>query len=499
MSDRDDDGGDGGDREGAGVLESVPFDDATIQESRDVELDLFRRQWQQELNQQRHPADSSTTQQQEQHRQHPSVSAARHEKVVTPRRAGGGDDDEADEDGDALDATTGGGEVLGLPTSASKEAAAQAQDDVEKEALSLYFKGAELEEANCQTEALYYYRRAAKLLPDIEFRAHRVLTRRREQRLEQARAMREQQRQLHPDQQHHDHDEMDELCVRFSAAELQPTTPPADNVMHIRELPLEIIHAIALHLLKPTYDLTPILRLASTCRFLFVVLHDDCFWKAVAHRLWSPPPLTHAPWPSWRAASMRRPRPLHHGVYVSRVVYFRRGEQSLDDLYRPWHTVQYFRYLRLLPCGHAISALSCDAPAKVVGHLRRSVHARSDLQLLHGTWRCDGVDGDGDELVVTLEQAASNLRQQNAHARRQRRRRGRDSDVAHVSPLLTTFVLRLRISERSGKPSSRLSWEDYTISQTYASGTETSTQLNLNEQYKPYRFIPLDIFNKDMS
>ena len=37
------------------------------------------------------------------------------------------------------------------------------------------------------------------------------------------------------------------------------------------------------------------------------------------------------------------------GVYISRSSYVRAGEKSLDGLYKPLHTVVYYRYLRFFP------------------------------------------------------------------------------------------------------------------------------------------------------
>ena len=39
------------------------------------------------------------------------------------------------------------------------------------------------------------------------------------------------------------------------------------------------------------------------------------------------------------------------GVYISRSSYVRPGERSLDLLYKPFHTVIYYRYLRFFADG----------------------------------------------------------------------------------------------------------------------------------------------------
>jgi len=39
------------------------------------------------------------------------------------------------------------------------------------------------------------------------------------------------------------------------------------------------------------------------------------------------------------------------GCYISKCVYYRTGEKSLDCYYRPYHRVEYYRYIRFFPEG----------------------------------------------------------------------------------------------------------------------------------------------------
>lgn len=81
------------------------------------------------------------------------------------------------------------------------------------------------------------------------------------------------------------------------------------------------------------------------------------------------------------------------GVYISKIMYMREGEKSLDGFYRPWHPVEYYRcvlkrcggkllafisdsqcfshrYLRFFPSGQVIMLTTPDDPLAVVHHLR---------------------------------------------------------------------------------------------------------------------------------
>lgn len=54
-----------------------------------------------------------------------------------------------------------------------------------------------------------------------------------------------------------------------------------------------------------------------------------------------------SPYLSWRDMYIERPRLQFNGCYISKTTYFRHGENSFQDqYYRPWHLVEYYRYLR---------------------------------------------------------------------------------------------------------------------------------------------------------
>ena len=46
------------------------------------------------------------------------------------------------------------------------------------------------------------------------------------------------------------------------------------------------------------------------------------------------------------------------GCYISRASYVRAGEQSLDGLYKPYHLVVYYRFLRFFPDGESLVGAS---------------------------------------------------------------------------------------------------------------------------------------------
>jgi F-box protein 9 len=98
---------------------------------------------------------------------------------------------------------------------------------------------------------------------------------------------------------------------------------------------------------------------------------------------------------------LKRPRLNFDGVYISKASYARSGEQSLDNFYRPWHVVEYYRYLRFFSNGTVLSLTSPDEPKTTVSKLTLKTNQASHVQnssnfhaafmineqcILRGTW-----------------------------------------------------------------------------------------------------------------
>lgn len=75
---------------------------------------------------------------------------------------------------------------------------------------------------------------------------------------------------------------------------------------------------------------------------------------------------------SWRQMYLERPRLNLDGVYISKTTYAREGERSLDNFYKPWHLVEFYRYLRFLTNGTVLFLTSPDEPKIVVSKLKQS-------------------------------------------------------------------------------------------------------------------------------
>lgn len=105
----------------------------------------------------------------------------------------------------------------------------------------------------------------------------------------------------------------------------------------------------------------------------------------------------------WREMYLKRPRLNFDGVYISKASYARSGEQSLDNFYRPWHVVEYYRYLRFYSNGTVLFLTSPDEPKNIVSKLNVKNNAQqtnttgnvatnlpsfvmNEHSILRGTW-----------------------------------------------------------------------------------------------------------------
>lgn len=96
---------------------------------------------------------------------------------------------------------------------------------------------------------------------------------------------------------------------------------------HISQLPREVLLHIFADTVRPLGDTHSIGQIAGVCRYFFMLVQDDRLWTLVAQRLHRPCPKSCQPYSSWRELYFDMPRPLWHGVYVSKLSYVRPGEQ----------------------------------------------------------------------------------------------------------------------------------------------------------------------------
>ncbi|XP_046688585.1 LOW QUALITY PROTEIN: F-box only protein 9-like, partial [Homalodisca vitripennis] len=135
--------------------------------------------------------------------------------------------------------------------------------------------------------------------------------------------------------------------------------------------PVEIILYILRWVVSSELDLRSLEMCSSVCRGFYVCSRDSEIWRLVCVRVWGVNCGGLSEYKSWREMFILRPRLHFNGCYISKTTYVRSGENSFQDqFYRPWHFVQYFRYLRFFPEGLVLMLTSTEEPTSCLGQLK---------------------------------------------------------------------------------------------------------------------------------
>lgn len=136
--------------------------------------------------------------------------------------------------------------------------------------------------------------------------------------------------------------------------------------MHIGLLPIEVIQYIFKWVVSSDLDVFSLEQLSCVCRGFYLCARDEELWRLVCLRIWGINCGSPAKFGSFRNMYIQRPHLRFNGCYMSKCFYYRAGEKGLDNYYRPYHRVEYFRYIRFFPEGKVQMLTSPDSPATVL-------------------------------------------------------------------------------------------------------------------------------------
>lgn len=113
---------------------------------------------------------------------------------------------------------------------------------------------------------------------------------------------------------------------------------------------------------------------------------NESWHRSIFSRVWGVNCGSLTNFDNWRMMYLGRPRLNFNGCYISKTTYIRHGENSFQDqFYRPWHVVEYYRYLRFFPEGTVLMLTTPDQPVPVLNLLKKR-EARSP-SILSGHYR----------------------------------------------------------------------------------------------------------------
>ena len=335
------------------------------------------------------------------------------------------------------------------------------EDSVETKAKNLFLKGIEHEQGRKFYEAIQFYKRAVQLVPDIEFRLYEsTKVKASDDNLE---GFDNDLTNVNDNTENHNDEEDEEIdlfiklcktanrnkCVCFPKFE--------QNATHISALPMEIVLYILRWVVSPELDLRSLEMFSRVCRGFYISARDTEIWRLACVKVWGVNCGTYGPkYQSWREMYLKRPRLRYNGCYISKTSYIRDGENSFQDrFYRPWHLVEYFRYLRFFPEGKVLMLTSTDEAQSCVNSLK--YRTPRNPAVLIGHYRLHGN-------YVTLVLKKQEIKGITTYKRKKR-------EAIHDSGE-QTFHIEFEIQDHHRRMNSQLKWLSYTIFTRYRNGHE---------------------------
>lgn len=267
----------------------------------------------------------------------------------------------------------------------------QTEESKVQHASSLYLKGSELERTGYCFEAIEYYRRALKLVPDIEDKIEFSVYN--EQDVQGATSsdtldFYQDETLLLPDEEELGVEQRGPWFDEVNCCE--PYKPPKGA--HISCLPDEILLTVFRYVVSTELDMRSIEMLSRVCKLFYQIAHGSDLWRSACKRVWPEAPLKG--YGTWRDMWIRRPHLRFDGIYISRVKYYREGEVQ-PSLCCSLHTVIYHRFFRFFPDGLVLGLNTPSPPQQSVASLRDRISTNKDV--LYGSYT---VNGDTIELTL---------------------------------------------------------------------------------------------------
>lgn len=361
-------------------------------------------------------------------------------------------------------------------TSSMKYEDSSGESSIEKKAKDLFMKGTENEQNGKLYEAIQFYRRAVQLVPDIEFRLYettklRPIADTNNEEQEEGSA---EEDAIDTDEENEFNCEQDDLLTHLQRIVNRSCCVCLPNVdqmaTHISALPMEIILYILRWVVSSDLDLRSLEMCSRVCRGLYVCSRDAEIWRLACVRVWGVNCGGLTGYNSWREMYLLRPRLHFNGCYISKTTYVRHGENSFQDqFYRPWHLVEYYRYLRFFPEGIVLMMTTPEEPLSCLG-LLKTRHARHPA-VMKGHYRLHD-----DHVTLVLQK-----QDQTVNSKYRSRRQNNTNEH--------TFHLELQILSYRSRINMELVWRGYSVFTKNRSGIETSTSFELSTtRFPPFWF-----------
>ncbi|XP_003384131.1 PREDICTED: F-box only protein 9-like [Amphimedon queenslandica] len=337
------------------------------------------------------------------------------------------------------------------------------------QAEELYWMGVAAEENKDMSAAILYYRQAIQLVPDIERRA--------------TKKERDKDREKEEEEEQEEDEESKDLSVishSLSTLSIDDVTcchnDSPTTVTHISALPVEIIRYILLLIVINDLDLRSLEQFGMVCKRFYLFSREQLIWRKACVKLWgSGHSMLATPTSNWRHIFITQPHVHFNGVYISRSLYVRTGERSLDRLYKPFHTVVYYRYIRFFTDGSVLYMTSPDSPSMVVNKLNK-------INEVGGALLSGYYTQSNDTISIVVKRYDPSHEQ----SPRSYKRRGTpiNAPTSHQR-----FHMELVLKNSCRKLSSALKWKKFTCHNIQNStGRIQTSEYHIDHNYTPFYF-----------
>lgn len=362
------------------------------------------------------------------------------------------------------------------------EAEEDEEDDVHVQARALFLQGVKFEESGKLYEAIRYYKRAEKLVPNIEQQTFEYTGRNKKK--ESGEQIPKDNMQVPSAGQlpsEDNEEEMSNLVAKFAKLRASPDIGAIirreneTNMTHIGSLPSEVLNYILKWVVSSELDLASLERCSLVCRGFYLAARDEDIWRLVCSKTWGPTSVSTISdnvYSSWREMFLVRPRVGYSGCYTSKQRYIREGERGFQDheSHRAWHIVEYYRFLRFFPGGQVAMVMSADDQDLVAKQMNTYKGCCNMQGVMMGDYKI--VD---NVLVCVLHRREEKKKAQTMRFKKKKRK---DEMVYHEVPEQDNH-LEFYIK---GDCWQNLVWKDYNIVSKYKSGVERSDSLNILNQ-----------------
>jgi len=357
------------------------------------------------------------------------------------------------------------------------------EDDVHRRARDLFMQGVYYEQDGKLYEAIRFYKKAEKLVPNIErqaykFNAGKSNANNSKKETVKDNAAIDDNGNVEPINDNEEDCDISNLCAKFGKMRTNGQCAIVkefeSNTIHIGQLPSEVLNYIIKWVVSSELDLKSLENCSQVCRGFYMAARDEEIWKLVCFRMWGSSSLNRNFYASWREMFLTKPRIHFNGCYVSKMRYLREGERGFQDqeTYKAWHIVEYNRYLRFFPGGQVIMALSSDDEAIIAKQLNSKSGGLNIPGAMSGRYKISD-----NVLVCVLHKPKSVPKKTTT---RYKRRGRKEIDASYEVPD-QDFHLEFYIS---GSKWSLLEWKHFDLVSKYSNGNENVDNFQIRDQNK---------------